>query len=95
MSENLMNSAHKASTPEYRDGWDRIFGASDASDNRITGKMIAEYLAHPSFCPFCSSADISAGRIDVDMHFAWLEVDCETCGEAWREVFELAYIEEL
>lgn len=26
MKENLMNSAHKTSTKEYRMGWDRIFG---------------------------------------------------------------------
>jgi len=33
MTENLMNSAHKTSTPAYREGWDRIFGkVSDASD---------------------------------------------------------------
>ena len=25
MSENLMNSAHKATNEKYREGWDRIF----------------------------------------------------------------------
>jgi hypothetical protein len=34
MRENLMNSAHKTSTPAYREGWDRIFGVSDASDKK-------------------------------------------------------------
>lgn len=29
MAENLMNSAHKASTPASREGWDRIWGKDD------------------------------------------------------------------
>ena len=33
MKENLMNSAHKTSTHEYRTNWERIFGGR-ASDHK-------------------------------------------------------------
>ena len=28
MSENLMCSAHKGNSEEYRDGWERVFGCT-------------------------------------------------------------------
>lgn len=34
MAENLMNSAHKASTKAYRDSWDRIFGGVPESGQK-------------------------------------------------------------
>jgi hypothetical protein len=42
MSENMMNSAHKTSTPEYRSGWDRIFGK-------------AMQCTEPVSCDYCNA----------------------------------------
>ena len=36
MSENLMNTAHKATNKAYREGWDRIFGG-ESVDKQSTG----------------------------------------------------------
>jgi hypothetical protein len=32
MPENMMNSAHKATTPEYRENYERIFGGNDDNE---------------------------------------------------------------
>ena len=34
MAENLMNNAHKASTPASRAGWDRIWGKTKTKGNQ-------------------------------------------------------------
>lgn len=92
--ENLMNSAHKASTDAYREGWDRIFGVSDASDG-ITPEMIEEYVRHPNFCPFCDSPDIEGGYFESDWDIVWTTVTCLECKKQWDEIFKLKTIEEV
>jgi len=51
MPENLYTSTHKASTPEYREGWDKTFG------KQKVGKIY----------PFaCNPFDVGAARILFD-----------------------------
>lgn len=35
MAENMMNQAHKTTTDEYREGWDRIFGKKPGLHERL------------------------------------------------------------
>lgn len=90
MSENLMNSAHKTSTDAYREGWDRIFGVSDASDMDIDDAMSQKYIEDGgNHCPFCGSDELEW----IMCGSYWNQVECRDCGEKWHEVYELAFIE--
>ena len=48
MSENLMNSAHKTSTPAYREGWDRIFGGAAVDKVSDTSDKPYEAIVNPN-----------------------------------------------
>ena len=47
-----------------------------------------------NLCPFCKSADITGGSIDIDGREAWQEVSCNECNEQWRDVYKLAFVED-
>ena len=44
-------------------------------------------------CPHCSSGDITGGYIEADNHIAWRNVECEECGENWREEFTMTNVD--
>ena len=47
MPENLMNSAHKSSTDNYRTGWDATFGAKE----RCPECRVEHGIRHLPGCP--------------------------------------------
>jgi transcription elongation factor Elf1 len=60
----------------------------------LTREQIAAYIATGGTkCPFCGSEDIEGGSVQVDAGSAWQHVDCKGCGEAWDDVYTLAWIE--
>jgi formate dehydrogenase maturation protein FdhE len=44
-------------------------------------------------CPVCGSQDISGGFVEVQAQEAWQNVSCSDCGESWRDVYKLAFVE--
>ncbi len=40
-------------------------------------------------CPHCQSHNITAESIESDGAIAWSTVECEDCGETWRDVYQL------
>lgn len=49
-----------------------------------------EYISHGgSKCPYCNSYNITSDGIEVDGATAWQDIECEDCGETWRDVFKL------
>jgi transcription elongation factor Elf1 len=60
----------------------------------LTKEQKEKYLASGGgVCPFCGAADISGGSIDIEATEAWQNVSCDTCGENWRDVYKLAFVE--
>lgn len=41
-------------------------------------------------CPWCRSASLKAGRIEVDGDSAWQPVTCESCGKSWTDDYRLS-----
>lgn len=60
---------------------------------KITKKIQEKYLDNPNCCPFCGSVDITGDHFEAEDSSAWRKVECNDCGEQWREVFELKFIE--
>lgn len=44
-------------------------------------------------CPFCGSDEISGDSVDIEAQQAWQNVDCQACGQSWRDVYKLAFVE--
>ena len=57
----------------------------------------AEYLRRDGVsCLYCGSNDIeSLGSIQVDEGYAWQEIQCNKCEKCWRDVYDLADVEEM
>ena len=47
-----------------------------------------------SQCPFCRSENIVGMPFDVDVMWAWRNVECEDCGKIWVEDYKLIGYEE-
>ncbi len=62
---------------------------------KLTPEQKQKYIEsnNANLCPFCESADISGGSIEVAGKEAWQEVSCNECGENWRDVYTLAFAE--
>lgn len=46
-----------------------------------------------SFCLYCGSDDISAGKLEADGDQAWSPVTCQTCEREWQDVYHLAAVD--
>lgn len=56
MGQNLMNSAHKATSQAYRDGYDRIFGGGEIMENEVpnpSGFHLVPLASFPDCCQIC------------------------------------------
>jgi transcription elongation factor Elf1 len=54
----------------------------------------AKYLANPDECPHCNSEHLSADTMENDTNTCWRQIRCVNCDKEWREVYQLASIEE-
>jgi hypothetical protein len=62
----------------------------------LTEQQKQTYLANGgNVCPYCESADICGGAIDISGREAWQEVSCNECHATWNDVYNLASIEEV
>lgn len=60
----------------------------------LTAEQKSAYLkSDGGCCPFCQDADISGGPVEISGREAWQEVKCQACGETWRDVYKLAFVE--
>jgi formate dehydrogenase maturation protein FdhE len=55
----------------------------------------AKYLNNPQNCPHCESDNMTADAMDNDTKTCWRTVRCLDCNKEWREVYQLASIEEV
>lgn len=46
-------------------------------------------------CPACGSTSVNGGLLHAEDAQAWANVDCDTCGATWTEVYTMTAIEEL
>ncbi|MGH2510637.1 MAG: hypothetical protein ACRDHZ_24960, partial [Ktedonobacteraceae bacterium] len=49
--------------------------------------------SHATICPFCGDHDIGGGSFMCESAMAWQNVSCHVCGERWRDVYTLAFVE--
>lgn len=56
---------------------------------------IEEYLKNPTQCPYCKSKEIEAAQLQVDTNIAWNDVECQSCGKQWRDLYSLTGAEDL
>lgn len=57
----------------------------------LTQKQMEQYIAiGGTRCPYCESKNISAGIFDEGNV---QEVECEDCGERWKDVYTLVRVE--
>jgi len=62
----------------------------------LTQEQIEKYLqGGGSHCPYCGSADITAGSQESEGNTSWFDVTCEVCSKSWRDVYTLTSIEEI
>jgi transposase-like protein len=41
-------------------------------------------------CPVCGSTDIgTSGCVEMDLHYAWQEVECNDCHSGWTDEYRL------
>jgi transcription elongation factor Elf1 len=60
----------------------------------LTKEQKDKYLASAAtICPFCGEPDISGDSIEVESMECWQNVSCAACGETWRDVYTLAFVE--
>jgi len=60
----------------------------------LTAEQKQKYMeSRGSICPFCGSTDISGGSVNIEAAQAWQNVSCNDCGETWRDVYTLAFVE--
>jgi hypothetical protein len=60
----------------------------------LTKEQKDKYLAEGAqACPICGSADISGQSFESEATEVWQNVDCRTCGEGWRDVYALSFVE--
>lgn len=53
----------------------------------------AKYLASPSKCPYCGSADITGQQIDIESRQATQPVTCNACEKQWTDIYTLIDVE--
>lgn len=59
--------------------------------SEITQAARAAYLAAGGVkCPFCGSADISGGFVNIDADGASQRVECQSCGRHWFDLYRLS-----
>jgi len=57
---------------------------------KLTPEQKKAYIEGKScHCPFCKSEDIEGGHMEVDGTGAWQEVECNSCGATWQDVYKL------
>jgi predicted Zn finger-like uncharacterized protein len=61
---------------------------------KLSAKQKKAYLKAPSSCPHCGSTSITADHIEADGKIAWSNVECQKCGEVWKDTYTLTSIEE-
>lgn len=45
-------------------------------------------------CPYCSSEDLNAGKLQSDAGYVWQKVSCDHCAREWTDVYTLTGIDE-
>lgn len=46
-------------------------------------------------CPHCAGVQLTGDALDIDGRTAWCTVSCDSCGEKWRDVYQLVGVEPL
>lgn len=59
----------------------------------LTDEQRKAYFANPHKCPYCSSTNISVGRMEQDGVEAYQKVNCVSCGETWNDIYKLVDVE--
>ena len=60
---------------------------------KLTKEQKEKYLKSKGIrCPFCNSAAINAGKIEVNINEAHSKVKCLLCNSVWIDVWELTGI---
>lgn len=59
-----------------------------------TPEKVQEYIdCGGSFCLYCGSTDIRAGKLEAEDYQAWSPVTCQTCAREWQDVYHLAAVD--
>jgi hypothetical protein len=63
---------------------------------KLTEEQKIAYMQDAAnLCPFCKSWDIEGGPVEIDGRYAWQETTCNECQERWRDVYKLAFVEDI
>ena len=63
---------------------------------KLTEEQKRAYMQNTAnLCPFCKSWDIEGSPIEADGRYAWQEATCSECQEQWRDVYTLAFVEDI
>lgn len=61
---------------------------------KLTKKQREEYIAHPNYCPYCESEEVSSGNFESDDNYGWRDAHCEDCNKNWQDLYTLTGIAE-
>ena len=62
----------------------------------FTKKQIRDYVrSGGSYCPHCKSEDIQWISSNSEAGIIWQTITCETCDEAWHEIYHLVEVHAL
>ena len=61
---------------------------------KFTKAQKKKYIENPNICPYCKSEDISGENFEAGYNQAWREIECNSCGKEWMEIFTMTDIEE-
>jgi len=63
---------------------------------KLTEEQKRAYMQDAAnLCPFCKSWDIEGSPVEVDGRYVWQEAACNECEERWRDVYKLAFVEDI
>ena len=57
---------------------------------KLTQEKVNSYVqSGGTSCPFCGSSDITGGDREINDGLVSQEVECETCGNYWQDMYKL------
>jgi hypothetical protein len=63
---------------------------------KLTQEQKKVYIENTgNICPFCKSTDITGGSVNIEGREARQEVWCNECHGQWRDVYTLAFVEDI
>ena len=60
----------------------------------FTKEQKQKYLENPEVCPFCGKEYLTGRHFNGSYNQAWREIECDSCGKEWMELFTMTDIEE-